>query len=226
LRSLALSFAEETNMAIGLVGKKAGMTRIFTEDGASVPVTVVEIEPNRVTQVKGQDSDGYRAFQVTTGSRRATRVNKAAAGHFAKAGAEAGRGLWEFRLGEGEGDDIEVGKQIGVDIFEAGQKVDVAGTTIGKGFAGGVKRHNFRTQDATHGNSLSHRAPGSIGQCQTPGRVFKGKKMAGHLGNVRRTTQNLEIVRVDTDRNLLLIKGAVPGARGGDVIVTPAVKAR
>lgn len=213
-------------MAIGLIGRKAGMTRVFTEDGASVPVTVVEIEPNRITQVKSQDGDGYRAFQVTAGSRRATRVNKAAAGHFAKAGTEAGRGLWEFRLADGEGDDFEVGKQIGVDIFEAGQKVDVAGTSIGKGFAGGVKRHNFRMQDATHGNSLSHRAPGSIGQCQTPGRVFKGKKMAGHMGNVRRTTQNLEIVRVDADRNLLLIKGAVPGARGGDVIVTPAVKAR
>lgn len=213
-------------MAIGLIGRKAGMTRVFTDEGVSVPVTVVEIEPNRITQVKSQDSDGYRAFQVTTGSRRASRVTKAAAGHFAKAGAEAGRGLWEFRLAEGEGADFEVGKQVGVDIFAVGQKVDVAGTTIGKGYAGGVKRHNFRTQDATHGNSLSHRAPGSIGQCQTPGRVFKGKKMAGHMGNVRRTTQNLEIVRVDNERNLLLIKGAVPGAKGGDVIVMPAVKAR
>jgi large subunit ribosomal protein L3 len=196
------------NMAIGLVGKKAGMTRVFTEDGASVPVTVVQVEPNRVTQVKSLDSDGYRAFQVTAGARRASRVNKATAGHFAKA------------------DDIEVGKQIGVDIFAAGQKVDVAGTTIGKGFAGAVKRHNFSMQDATHGNSLSHRAPGSIGQNQTPGRVFKGKRMAGHMGNVRRTTQNLEVVRVDTERNLLLVRGAVPGARGGDVIITPAVKAR
>jgi large subunit ribosomal protein L3 len=212
-------------MAIGLVGIKAGMTRIFTEDGASVPVTVVEVDPNRVTQVRNQDVDGYRAFQVTTGKRRATRVSKAMAGHFAKAGSEAGTGLWEFRLADGEGDDIEVGKQIGVDIFTAGQKVDVAGTTIGKGFAGGVKRHNFRTQDATHGNSLSHRAPGSIGQNQTPGRVFKGKRMAGHMGNVRRTTQNLEVVRVDAERNLLLIKGSVPGARGGNVIVVPAVKA-
>lgn len=212
-------------MAIGLVGKKAGMTRIFTEQGESIPVTVVEVDPNRVTQVRSEEVDGYRAFQVTTGARRASRVNKAMAGHFAKAGTQAGTGLWEFRLTEGEGDDIEVGKQIGVDIFEAGQKVDVAGTTIGKGFAGGVKRHNFRTQDATHGNSLSHRAPGSIGQCQTPGRVFKGKRMAGHMGNVRRTTQNLEVVRVDAERNLLLIKGAVPGARGGSVIVTPAVKA-
>ena len=201
------------------------MTRIFTEDGESVPVTVVEVDPNRVTQVRSTEVDGYRAFQVTAGKRRASRVNKAMAGHFAKAGTEAGTGLWEFRLADGEGDDIQTGGQIGVDIFEPGQKVDVAGTTIGKGFAGGVKRHNFRTQDATHGNSLSHRAPGSIGQCQTPGRVFKGKRMAGHMGNVRRTIQNLEVVRVDTERNLLLIKGAVPGARGGDVIVTPAVKA-
>ncbi len=213
-------------MTIGLVGRKAGMTRIFTEDGVSVPVTVVEIEPNRVTQVKTVDTDGYRALQVTTGSRRASRVTKPMAGHYAKAGTEAGRGLWEFRLADGEGEGIEPGGQIGVDMFEAGQKVDVAGTTIGKGFAGGVKRHNFHMQDATHGNSLSHRAPGSIGQCQTPGRVFKGKKMAGHMGNVRRTAQNLEVVRVDQERNLLLIKGAVPGARGGDVIVTPAVKAR
>ena len=212
-------------MAIGLIGKKAGMTRIFTEDGASIPVTVVEVDPNRVTQVRTDETDGYRAFQVTTGKRRASRVSKPMAGHYAKAGTEAGRGLWEFRLADGEGDDIEVGKQLGVELFEAGQKVDVAGTTIGKGFAGGVKRHHFQMQDATHGNSLSHRAPGSIGQCQTPGRVFKGKKMAGHMGGVRRTTQNLEVVRVDTERNLLLIKGSVPGARGGDVVVTPAVKA-
>jgi large subunit ribosomal protein L3 len=212
-------------MAIGLIGRKAGMTRIFTEDGESVPVTVVEVDPNRVTQVRSTEVDGYRAFQVTAGKRRASRVNKAMAGHFAKAGTEAGTGLWEFRLADGEGDDIQMGGQVGVAIFEPGQKVDVAGTTIGKGFAGGVKRHNFRTQDATHGNSLSHRAPGSIGQCQTPGRVFKGKRMAGHMGNVRRTIQNLEVVRVDAERNLLLIKGAVPGARGGDVIVTPAVKA-
>ena len=212
-------------MAIGLIGKKAGMTRIFTEDGASIPVTVVEVDPNRVTHIRSAEADGYRAFQVTTGARRASRVTKAMAGHYAKAGTEAGRGLWEFRLADGEGDDIEVGKQIGVDIFEVGQKVDVAGSTIGKGFAGGVKRHNFHMQDATHGNSLSHRAPGSIGQCQTPGRVFKGKRMAGHMGDVRRTTQNLEVVRVDAERNLLLIKGAVPGSRGGDVIVTPAVKA-
>jgi large subunit ribosomal protein L3 len=212
-------------MAIGIIGKKAGMTRIFTDEGGSIPVTVLEIEPNRVTQLRTQDVDGYRAFQVTTGARRASRVTKAMAGHYAKAGTEAGRGLWEFRLAEGEGEDIEVVNKIGVDIFQVGEKVDVAGLTIGKGYAGGVKRHNFRMQDATHGNSISHRAPGSIGQCQTPGRVFKGKKMSGHMGNVRRTIQNLEIVRVDAERNLLLIKGAVPGARGGDVIVTPAVKA-
>ena len=213
-------------MAIGIIGKKAGMTRVFTEDGVSVPVTVVEVDPNRVTQVRNEDVDGYRALQVTTGRRRANRVTKSMAGHFAKAGTEAGRGLWEFRLADGEGEEITVGSSIGVELFEAGQKVDVAGTTIGKGYAGGVKRHNFRMQDATHGNSLSHRAPGSIGQCQTPGRVFKGKKMAGQMGNVRRTVQNLEVVRVDSERNLLLIKGAVPGSRGGDVIVTPAVKAR
>ena len=212
-------------MAVGIIGKKAGMTRIFTDDGVSIPVTVLEVEPNRVTQLRTRDADGYRAVQVTTGARRASRVTKARAGHYAKAGTEAGRGLWEFRLADGEGDDIEVGKQIGVDIFEAGQKVDVAGSTVGKGFAGAVKRHNFHMQDATHGNSISHRAPGSIGQCQTPGRVVKGKKMAGHMGNVRRTIQNLEVVRVDAERNLLLVKGAVPGARGGDVIVTPAVKA-
>ncbi len=213
-------------MAIGIIGKKSGMTRIFTDEGASIPVTVLEVEPNRVTQLKTQDADGYRAFQVTTGRRRPSRVNKALSGHYGKAGSEAGRGLWEFRLADGEGDDIEVGKQISVDIFAAGQRVDVAGTTIGKGYAGGVKRHNFRMQDATHGNSISHRAPGSIGQCQTPGRVFKGKKMSGHLGNVRCTVQNLEVVRVDPERNLLLVKGAVPGARGGDVVVMPAVKAR
>ena len=212
-------------MAIGVVGRKIGMTRVFTEDGAAVPVTVIEVEPNRVTQLKSQETDGYRALQVTTGSRRASRVTKPLAGHYARAGVEAGRGLWEFRLDGGEGEGIEVGAEIKVDIFENGQKVDVSGTSIGKGFQGGVKRHNFRTQDATHGNSLSHRAPGSIGQNQTPGRVFKGKKMAGHMGSARRTTQSLEVVRVDVERNLLLIKGSVPGAKGGDVIVRPAVKA-
>src|SRR5690606_16973114 len=201
-----------------------GMTRVFTEDGVSVPVTVIEATPNRVTQVKTEETDGYRAVQVTTGTRRPSRVNKPAAGHFAKAGVEAGRGLWEFRL-DGEG-DFEVGGEIKVDIFEVGQKVDVTGISKGKGFAGTVKRHNFSTQDASHGNSLSHRVPGSIGQNQTPGRVFKGKKMAGHLGNVRRTVQNLEVVRVDAERNLLLVRGAVPGSEGGDVIVRPSVKAR
>ncbi len=209
-------------MAIGVVGRKAGMTRIFTDAGESIPVTVIEVEPNRVTQVRTGDTDGYQAVQVTVGSRRANRVTKPMAGHFAKAGVAAGRALREFRLDGAEAP--EVGGEIRVDLFEAGQKVDVRGVSKGKGFQGGVKRHNFRTQDATHGNSLSHRAPGSIGQNQTPGRVFKGKKMAGHMGNVQRTALNLEVVRVDAERNLLLVKGAVPGARGGDVIVTPSVK--
>jgi len=213
-------------MTIGVIGRKAGMTRVFTEEGASIPVTVIQVEPNMVTQVKTLDSDGYRAVQVTTGSRRPSRVNKAATGHFAKASVEPGRGLWEFRLNEGEGEDLETGAAINVDIFTEGQKVDVCGTSIGKGFAGVIKRHNFSMQDATHGNSLSHRAPGSIGQNQTPGRVFKGKRMAGHMGNVKTTTQNLEVVKVDAERNLLLIKGAVPGAKGGDVIVRAAVKVR
>jgi large subunit ribosomal protein L3 len=213
-------------MTIGIVGRKAGMTRIFKDDGVSVPVTVISVEPNRVTQIKTVENDGYRALQVTTGSRRAARVTRQMAGHFAKAGTEAGRGLWEFRLADGEGDDIEIGNEIKVEIFEEGQSVDVTGTSIGKGYAGVVKRHNFRMQDATHGNSISHRAPGSIGQCQTPGRVFKGKKMSGHMGNARRSAQNIEVVRVDTERNLLLVKGAVPGAKGGDVIIRPAVKAR
>ena len=213
-------------MTIGIVGRKVGMTRVFTGEGASLPVTVIEVEPNRVTQLKSIETDGYRAVQVTTGARRANRVSKPMAGHFAKASVEAGRGLWEFRLSDGEGEELATGSEIKVDIFEAGQKIDVCGTSIGKGFAGGVKRHNFHMQDATHGNSLSHRAPGSIGQNQTPGRVFKGKKMAGHMGNVKTTTQNLEVVRVDAERNLLLVKGAVPGAKGGNVIVVPAVKAR
>ncbi len=213
-------------MAIGLVGRKCGMTRIFTEDGSSVPVTVIEVEPNRVTQVRTADNDGYTAVQVTTGTRRATRVTKPMAGHFAKAGVTAGRGLWEFRLEDGEGADLQPGAEIKVDIFAAGQKVDVTGVSIGKGFAGTIKRHHFGMGDATHGNSLSHRAPGSIGQRQTPGRVFKGKKMSGHMGNVQRTAQNLEVVRVDAERNLLLVKGAVPGHEGRDVIVRPAIKAR
>jgi large subunit ribosomal protein L3 len=200
------------------------MTRVFTDDGVSVPVTVIEVEPNRVTQVRSAETDGYSAIQVTVGSKKASRLNKPMSGHYAKAGVEAGRGLWEFRLEDHGGDVPEVGAEIKADLFEAGQVVDVRGVSKGKGFQGGVKRHNFRTQDATHGNSLSHRAAGSIGQCQTPGRVFKGKKMAGHLGAERVTTQNIEVVRVDTDRNLLLVKGAVPGARGGDVVITPAMK--
>ena len=213
-------------MAIGLVGRKCGMTRVFAEDGATIPVTVIEVEPNRVTQVRTADNDGYAAVQVTVGKRRATRVTKPMAGHFAKAGMAAGRGLWEFRLDDGEGADLQPGAELKVDMFAPGQKVDVTGVSIGKGFAGTIKRHHFTMGDATHGNSLSHRAPGSIGQRQTPGRVFKGKRMSGHLGNVRRTAQNLEIVRVDTARNLLLVKGAVPGHEGRDVIVRPAVKAR
>jgi len=211
-------------MKIGLVGRKRGMTRVFTEEGASIPVTVIEVDPNRVTQVKNEESDGYRSVQVTIGERRASLVNKPVSGHYAKAGVEAGEGLWEFRLPEGEGDDLEAGSELKVSMFEAGEKVDVTGTSKGKGFAGAVKRHNFRMQDATHGNSLAHRAPGSIGQCQTPGRVFKGKKMAGQMGDERVTTQNLEVVRVDEERNLLLIKGAVPGSAGGAVMVRPSVK--
>ena len=210
-------------MTIGLVGRKSGMTRVFTEEGASIPVTVVEVAPNRVTQIKDTDSDGYRAIQVTSGARKAAKVSKSEAGHFAKAGVEAGSGLWEFRL-EAADEAPEVGSNLTVERFEVGQKVDVSGKTKGKGFQGGIKRWNFTMQDATHGNSLSHRSNGSIGQCQTPGRVFKGKKMSGHMGAENATTQGLEIVRVDVERNLLLIKGAVPGAPGGDVIVRPAVK--
>jgi len=211
-------------MTIGLIGRKRGMTRIFTEQGDSIPVTVIEVSPNRVTQVKTTDTDGYRALQVTLGQKRNSLVSKPEAGHFSKAEVDAGEGLWELRLEGEEGTDIEVGAQLTVEQFEPGQKVDVTGVSKGKGFAGGVKRHNFQMQDATHGNSLSHRAPGSIGQCQTPGRVFKGKKMAGHMGDERVTTQNLEVVQVNTERNLLLIKGAVPGGKGGQVAVHPAVK--
>jgi large subunit ribosomal protein L3 len=200
------------------------MTRIFTEDGYSIPVTVIHVESNRISQVKSVDRDGYRAVQVTTGKRRATRVGKPLAGHFAKAGVAAGRGLWEFRLADGEGMDLAAGQELGVNLFAPGQKVDARGVTVGKGFAGTVKRHHFRTQDATHGNSLSHRAPGSIGQNQTPGRVFKGKRMAGQLGNEQRTVHNLEVIRVDEARELILVRGAVPGPKGGDVILRPAVK--
>ena len=212
-------------MTIGLVGRKVGMTRIFSEDGVSTPVTVLEVEANRVAQVKTVDNDGYSALQVTTGKRKASRVTKPAAGHFAKAGVEAGRGLWEFRLNADEGSDIEAGSEITVEIFNDTKLVDVTGTSKGKGFQGGIKRWNFTMQDATHGNSISHRSNGSLGQCQTPGRVFKGKKMSGHMGAVRCTTQNLELVRVDAERNLLLVKGAVPGAINGNVIIKPAVKA-
>lgn len=215
---------EVKTMAIGLVGRKCGMTRLFTETGESVPVTVVEVLPNRVTQVKTLENDGYSAIQVTTGSRKVSRVTKAVAGHYAKSKLEVGRGLWEFRLDDEPSDNIEVGAEFTVEHFSEGQKIDVTGTSIGKGFQGGVKRWNFSMQDATHGNSLSHRAPGSIGQNQTPGRVFKGKKMAGHMGAVRTTNQNLELVKIDAERNLLLIKGAVPGAKGGDLIVNNAVK--
>ncbi len=210
-------------MAIGLVGRKSGMTRVFTNDGVSIPVTVIEVAPNRVTQVKSDDTDGYRAIQVTSGSRKASKVDKAEAGHFAKANVEAGRGLWEFRLEAGV-DAPAVGAELTVSEFEVGQKVDVTGVSKGKGYQGTVKRWNFRTQDWTHGNSRSHRVPGSIGQNQSPGRVFKGKKMTGHMGVDRVTVQTLEVVRVDAERNLLLVKGAIPGAAGGDVLVRPAVK--
>ncbi|WP_031434830.1 50S ribosomal protein L3 [Methylomarinum vadi] len=211
-------------MSIGLIGRKSGMTRVFCEDGSSVPVTVLQIDSNRVVQVKNLEKDGYRAVQVAAGEKKSSKVNKAMAGHYAAANVTAGRGLWEFRLNDGEGDDLSAGSELNVGLFSEGQVVDVRGTSIGKGFQGGVRRHNFRTQDATHGNSLSHRAPGSNGMCQTPGRVFKGKKMAGHMGSVKRTVQNLTIHAVDTERNLILVKGAVPGAKGGDVVITPAVK--
>lgn len=211
---------------IGVVGRKLGMTRVFDESGESAPVTVIEVEKNRITARKTVESDGYESIQVTSGSKKAGSLTKAETGHFAKAGAEAGRGLWEFRLDAGEGEELAVGGEIGLEIFETGQTVDVTGTSIGKGFAGGVKRHNFSMQDATHGNSISHRAPGSIGQNQTPGRVFKGKKMAGHMGNVKTTTQNLKVIRIDEDRNVILIRGPVPGAKGSDVIVKPAIKSK
>ena len=213
-------------MSIGLVGRKSGMTRIFTEEGVSIPVTVVEVQPNQVTQVKTPETDGYSAIQVTMGSRRASRVTKSMAGHFAKAETEAGNGLWEFRTEGVDTAEITTGSELKVDIFKEGQIVDVTGTSKGKGFQGVIKRYNFQMQDATHGNSLSHRAPGSIGQCQTPGRVWKGKKMAGQMGNVKKTIQNLEVVRVDTENNLLLIKGAIPGAPGSNVIVRPAIKVK
>jgi large subunit ribosomal protein L3 len=213
-------------MTLGVVGRKLGMTRVFTDAGASVPVTVIHVESARVVAKKEESVNGYSAIQITVGDARADRVSKAEAGHFAKSGVAAGRLLKEFRLPQSEVDGFEVGGEIGLEVFEEGQKVDVTGTTIGKGFAGAVKRHNFHMQDATHGNSLSHRAPGSIGQNQTPGRVFKGKKMAGHMGNVRRTIQNLEVVRIDADKQVILVKGAVPGAEGSDVVVKPALKGK
>ena len=212
-------------MPIGLVGRKCGMTRIFTEAGESVPVTVIEVPPNRVTSLRTEDRDGYRAVQVTVGAKSPARLSRAVAGHFAKNGVESGEGLWEFRLGAAEGEGLEPGAEFKVDLFEAGQRVNIVGTSKGKGYAGTVKRHNFRTQDNTHGNSVSHRVPGSIGQNQTPGRVFKGKKMSGQMGNTQVTAENLEVVRVDAERNLILVKGAVPGAASGRVIVRPTSKA-
>lgn len=212
-------------MAIGLVGKKCGMTRVFTEAGASIPVTVVEISANRITQVKNTDVDGYQAIQVTTGTRRDSRVAAAQKGHFAKAGVAAGRGVWEFRANDSDLEGREIGGEILADLFEQGQIVDVTGQSKGKGFQGGVKRHNFSMQDATHGNSVSHRVLGSTGQNQSPGKVFKGKKMPGQMGNKRVTVQGLEVISVDVEKGLLVIKGAIPGATGGDVIVRPSVKA-
>ncbi|MCE2425088.1 MAG: 50S ribosomal protein L3 [Pseudomonadales bacterium] len=212
-------------MTIGVIGTKSGMTRVFTETGESIPVTVIEAAPNRVTQVKTEATDGYNAVQVTAGQVAANRLNRPETGHFAKAQTAAGRGLWEFRLADAPGEELIPGAELGVAQFEKGQTVDVAGVSKGKGFAGAIKRWKFRSQDASHGNSVSHRAPGSIGQCQTPGKVFKGKKMAGHMGNRRVTVQNLTVVDVHPDRNLLLVKGAVPGPAGADVCVRPAVKA-
>jgi large subunit ribosomal protein L3 len=211
-------------MAIGLVGRKLGMSRVFTDTGTSIPVTVVEVLPNRITQLKSLDKEGYTAIQITTGKKASSRVNKPEAGHFAKAQEEAGRGLWEFTYNPAEGKEFNVGQALTVDLFQPGQRVDVTGTSKGKGFAGAIKRHNFRSQDMSHGNSVSHRAPGSIGQNQTPGRVFKGKRMAGHLGDERCTVQNIEVVRVDPERHLLLIKGAIPGCNTGNVIIKPTVK--
>ncbi|GAB2652213.1 50S ribosomal protein L3 [Arenimonas aestuarii] len=213
-----------TTKNIGIVGRKAGMSRMFTEDGRSIPVTVIEASPNRITQIKTNETDGYTAVQVTAGNKRARLVNKPLSGHFAKAKVEAGRGLWEFRIADEDAGNYEVGGEIKADIFEVGQLVDVAGVTKGKGFQGTIKRYNFKMGDATHGNSLSHRSPGSIGQRQTPGRVFPGKKMAGHMGAERQSMQNLEVVKVDAERGLIAVKGSVPGAPGGDVVVRPASK--
>jgi large subunit ribosomal protein L3 len=211
-------------MSLGLVGRKVGMTRIFTDDGDTIPVTVLDVSNNRVTQIKSVDTDGYSGVQVTFGSRRASRVNKALAGHLAKAGVESGELLKEFRVDAAQAAGLKAGAAVGVDLFAVGQKVDVQGTTIGKGYAGTIKRHHFSSNRASHGNSRSHNVPGSIGMAQDPGRVFPGKRMTGHLGDATRTVQNLEIARIDAARQLLLIKGAVPGAKGGQVFVTPAVK--
>lgn len=210
-------------MAIGLVGRKQGMTRVFTDEGVSVPVTVVEITPNRITQVKTDDRDGYSAIQVTTGEKKLSRISKPLIGHYATSEAEAGRGLWEFRIGNDELEKYSVGESITLEMLEEGQNLSVTGTSKGKGFAGGVKRHNFQMQDATHGNSISHRAPGSIGQCQTPGRVFKGKKMAGHMGSRQTTVKSISLIKLNKDRNIILVKGPVPGAIGSNVIVRPMV---
>ena len=212
-------------MSLGLVGRKVGMTRVFTDDGASVPVTVLDVSNNRVAQIKTPDADGYAAVQVAFGKRRPSRVNKSLAGHLAKAGVEAGNLLKEFAVSADDLSNLKPGDQISVAIFAVGQKVDVTGQTIGKGFQGGIKRHHFSSQRASHGNSVSHNAPGSIGMNQDPGRVFPGKRMSGHLGDVQRTQQNLEVIRVDVERQLLLVKGAVPGSKGSDLIVRPAVKA-
>lgn len=213
-------------MTLGVIGKKLGMTRVFDETGAGTPVTVIHVEKNRVTAKRDSEEDGYSAIQVTTGDRKTSKLSKSEIGHFAKAEVAAGRGLWEFRLDEGEGEELEVGGEIGVEMFDEVKKVDVSGVSIGKGFQGGVKRHNFKMQDATHGNSLSHRAPGSIGQNQTPGRVFKGKRMAGHMGSVKRTMQNLDVVKIDAEKEVIMVRGAVPGPKGSDVVVRPAIKMR
>lgn len=213
-------------MTLGVIGKKLGMTRVFDEAGAGTPVTVIHVEKNRVTAKRDSEEDGYSAIQVTTGDRKTSKLSKSEIGHFAKAEVAAGRGLWEFRLDEGEGEELEVGGEIGVEMFDEVKKVDVSGVSIGKGFQGGVKRHNFKMQDATHGNSLSHRAPGSIGQNQTPGRVFKGKRMAGHMGSVKRTMQNLDVVKIDAEKEVIMVRGAVPGPKGSDVVVRPAIKMR
>ena len=213
-------------MSLGLVGRKVGMTRIFTDDGDSIPVTVVEVGDNRVTQIKTDETDGYTAVQVTFGARRASRVTKPLAGHLAKAGVEAGEVIKEFRIDAAKAAELQAGSSLSVDLFQVGQKIDVQGVTIGKGYAGTIKRHHFASGRATHGNSRSHNVPGSIGMAQDPGRVFPGKRMTGHLGDATRTVQNLEIAKIDAERKLLLVKGAIPGSKGGKVIVTPAVKAK